>query len=95
MNAVINREAGEDLLESFAAERRAIAVANTDLSVSNWKEALKVPRALGLDPAAANVLHSAVTSKPASMLPPGKLIGYQCKLNCRLLCYLAIIGASD
>ncbi|CAL8460671.1 g201 [Coccomyxa elongata] len=69
--AVIKRETGEDLLESFEAERKAIAVANTELSVSNWKEALKVPRALGLDPAAANVLHSAVTSRPASMLPSG------------------------
>ncbi len=67
-------EAGEILLESFEAERKAIALANTELSVSNWNEAMKVPRALGLDPAAANVLHNAVTSRPASMLPSGELM---------------------
>lgn len=92
---MIKGEAGESLLESFQAERKAIAVANTELSVSNWKEALKVPRALGLDPAAANVLHSAVTSRPASMLPSGELIGYKCKQISMVLCYLAMTSASN
>ena len=69
--SVIQKRAGEMLLDSYEAERRAVAVANTELSVSNWKEALKVPQALGLDPAAANVLHSVVTSRPASMLSSG------------------------
>ncbi|EIE25479.1 hypothetical protein COCSUDRAFT_1587, partial [Coccomyxa subellipsoidea C-169] len=69
--AVIQKRAGGILLDSYEAERRAVAVANTELSVSNWKEALKVPQALGLDPAAANVLHSVITSRPASMLSSG------------------------
>lgn len=69
--AVTQKRAGASLLESYEAERRAIALANTELSVSNWKEALKVPQALGLDPAAANVLQSIVTSRPASMLSSG------------------------
>ena len=59
------------LLESYQAERRAIALANTALSVANWEEALKVPRALGLNPAAAQLLHSAVSSRAASLLPSG------------------------
>lgn len=73
--AVIKGEAGHDLLDTYEAERRAIAIANTELSVSNWKEALKVPQALGLDPAAANALQRAVTSRPASILPSGGVTG--------------------
>ena len=65
--------AQEDLLGSYEAERRAVAAANTALSVANWEEALKVPRALGLDPAAAQLLHRAVSSSAASLLPPGVL----------------------
>lgn len=69
--AVVTGQAGSGLLDSYNAERRAVAIANTNLSVANWREALKVPQALGLDPAAADMLHRAVTSTPASFLPAG------------------------
>lgn len=45
--------------------------ANTALSVTNFKEAIRVPEALGLDPRAAAVLNTAVTSGPLSLLPGG------------------------
>ena len=68
---MIQGSAREALLDSYGAERRAIALANTALSVANWEEALRVPRALGLDPAAARLLHRAVSSSAASLLPSG------------------------
>ena len=63
--------AGRGLLATYEAERRPIALANTALSVANFRDAVRVPAALGLDPRAANLLHAAVTSWPASLLPPG------------------------
>ncbi len=59
------------LLSSYEVERRAVALANTALSVSNWEQALRVPKALGLDPQAADLLQAAVLSRPASLLPQG------------------------
>lgn len=61
------------LLDSYQAERRPVAQANTDLSVANWHEAVKVPRILGLDPRAANLLNAVVGSKAMSLLPSGQL----------------------
>ena len=45
--------------------------ANTKLSVANFEEALRVPKALGLDPAAADLL--ATASSTAHQLFPGRL----------------------
>ena len=44
--------------------------ANTKLSVTNFEEAMRVPKALGLDPAAAELLASA--SSTAHQLFPGR-----------------------
>ena len=44
--------------------------ANTELSVANFGEAMRVPKALGLDPAAADLLASA-SSAAFSFLPGG------------------------
>ena len=44
--------------------------ANTKLSVANFEEAMRVPKALGLDPAAANLLASA--SSTAHRMFPGR-----------------------
>jgi len=63
--------AGPGLLATYEAERRPVALANTALSVANFRDAVRVPAALGLDPRAANLLHAAVTSWPASLLPSG------------------------
>jgi hypothetical protein len=56
---VIKGLAAPSLLESYQAERRPVALANTALSVANWREATRVPEALGLHPAAAAALSSA------------------------------------
>ncbi len=69
--AVLHKRAHTGLLGTYEPERRAVALANTALSVSNWEQALKVPQALGLDPRAATFLQAAVSSGPASLLPRG------------------------
>jgi hypothetical protein len=69
--AVLQGKAHASLLGTYEPERRAVALANTALSVSNWEQALKVPQALGLDPRAAALLQAAVSSAPASLLPKG------------------------
>jgi len=69
---VLQGKAHPSLLSTYEPERRAVALANTALSVSNWEQALKVPKALGLDPQAADLLQAAVMSRPASLLPQGK-----------------------
>ena len=69
--AVLSGTASPQLLDSYQAERRPVAQANTDLSVANWHEAVKVPKVLGLDPRAANLLNAVVGSGPMSLLPSG------------------------
>ncbi|KAG1678055.1 hypothetical protein FOA52_000851 [Chlamydomonas sp. UWO 241] len=61
---VLHGRAGEGLLDSYEAERKPIAEANTRLSVANYDAALAVPRALGLDPRAAALAASAVAAVP-------------------------------
>ncbi|KAI8463562.1 MAG: hypothetical protein J3K34DRAFT_526882, partial [Monoraphidium minutum] len=62
--AVVRGAASPDLLASYEAERRPVALANTALSVKNWGEAVRVPGALGLHPAAANLLSDAAAAAP-------------------------------
>ena len=50
------------LMRSYERERRPVAVGNTRLSVANFDRVLEVPAALGLPPAAANVLVATVPS---------------------------------
>ena len=50
------------LMRSYEHERRPVAVGNTRLSVANFDRVLEVPAALGLPPAAANVLVATVPS---------------------------------
>ncbi len=73
---MLQGRAHPELLDSYEQERRAVALANTALSVSNWEQALRVPKALGLDPQAADLLQAAVTSRPASLLPQGEDMVY-------------------
>ena len=83
--AVLQGKAHASLLRTYEPERKAVALANTALSVTNWEQALKVPRALGLDPRAAALLQAAVSSGPASLLPKGthKSIGSNIRLQQR------------
>ena len=69
--AVLAGQAPHALLDSYEAERRPVAQANTDLSVRNWQEATAVPRALGLDPSAAAALQALAGSPVAAQMPGG------------------------
>ncbi|KAF5835252.1 hypothetical protein DUNSADRAFT_7700 [Dunaliella salina] len=53
------------LLSSYEAERKPVAHANAALSESNWKEAVRVPSILGLDPRAADLLNNIASNMPA------------------------------
>ena len=68
---MLKGQASAELLDSYQAERRPVALANSALSVANWQDAMTVPRALGLDPAAASALQAVVASRPAQLLPQG------------------------
>lgn len=48
-----------------------IAQFNTALSVQNFKAAMRVPAALGLDPTIANAVHRALNNTVGSVLPSG------------------------
>ncbi|KAK9675449.1 hypothetical protein RND81_11G007900 [Saponaria officinalis] len=52
--SVINGIAPITLLNTYESERKPIAIFNTALSVENFKAAMEVPAALGLDPTIAN-----------------------------------------
>ena len=72
-HAVLKGQAGPQLLASYQAERQPVARANSALSMANWHDAMAVPRALGLDPAAAGALQRVAASGPVSLLPRGML----------------------
>ncbi|KAH0753984.1 hypothetical protein KY290_024254 [Solanum tuberosum] len=57
------------ILNSYELERSQIAQFNTALSVQNFKAAMKVPAALGLDPTVANAVHRALNDTVGSILP--------------------------
>ncbi len=78
--AVVNGLSQPQLLASYQAERQPVAQANTDLSVANWYEALKVPQVLGLDPRAANLLYST-----AKLLPEGQWLLISCSVKLSVL----------
>ncbi|XP_019200546.1 PREDICTED: uncharacterized protein LOC109194092 isoform X2 [Ipomoea nil] len=58
-------------LSTYEAERKQIATFNTMLSVQNFKAAMRVPAALGLDPTIANAVHQALNDTIGSILPSG------------------------
>jgi hypothetical protein len=62
--AVVSGAAGDRLIDSYEAERRPVALANTALSLANWRQAVRVPQALGLDPYLAGAFNAAVSSVP-------------------------------
>ncbi|XP_060184427.1 uncharacterized protein LOC132614085 isoform X1 [Lycium barbarum] len=57
------------ILDSYELERSQIAQFNTALSVENFKAAMRVPAALGLDPTVANAVHRALNDTVGSVLP--------------------------
>jgi 2-polyprenyl-6-methoxyphenol hydroxylase-like FAD-dependent oxidoreductase len=58
----------ECLLNSYDAERRPIAIANMNLSVDNFHEALEVARVIGLDFSTAQSVNSLLSSGPMASL---------------------------
>lgn len=58
--AIVNGIAPTRLLSTFETERKPIAIFNTKLSVQNFKAAMEVPAALGLDPTVANSVHRVI-----------------------------------
>ncbi|KAM6589571.1 hypothetical protein CsatA_012176 [Cannabis sativa] len=58
------------MLNTYETERRPIAILNTKLSVQNFKAAMAVPAALGLDPTVANSVHHVINGIGA-VLPSG------------------------
>jgi hypothetical protein len=71
--AVLRGRGGAALLDTYTAERRPVGLANMELSVGNFNEALRVPRLLGLDYRAANALSGALASGPLAWALPDTL----------------------
>ena len=61
-----NREA-ERLLSTYESERRPAAVNNARWSIENYEQTLAVPRALGLNPSLARLLHRLLNRIPAPL----------------------------
>lgn len=66
--SVIRGLSSPELLHTYEAERRPVAIRNTKLSLENFKSVLKIPNALGLPPIAANALRDVISNLP-SMVP--------------------------
>ncbi|KAL5551003.1 hypothetical protein UlMin_001179 [Ulmus minor] len=59
------------ILSTYEMERRPIAIFNTALSVQNFRAAMAVPTALGLDPTVANSVYRVINNGVGSILPSG------------------------
>ncbi|KAJ9169370.1 hypothetical protein P3X46_017573 [Hevea brasiliensis] len=69
--SVMKGIAPSSIIRTYEMERRPIAIFNTALSVQNFKAAMAVPAALGLDPSIANSVHQVINDGVASILPSG------------------------
>ncbi|XP_048233112.1 2,4-dichlorophenol 6-monooxygenase isoform X2 [Ricinus communis] len=63
--------APSSIIHTYEMERRPIALFNTALSVQNFRAAMAVPAALGLDPSVANSVHEVMNDGVGSILPSG------------------------
>ncbi|XP_057949519.1 uncharacterized protein LOC131144708 [Malania oleifera] len=71
LGAVVKGVAPSTILYTYETERRPIALFNTALSVQNFRAAMAVPTALGLNPTIANSVHGVVSNGVGSILPLG------------------------
>ncbi|KAG1330831.1 2,4-dichlorophenol 6-monooxygenase [Cocos nucifera] len=69
ISSLLNNIASPSIIQTYEVERRLIAISNTNLSVQNFKAAMSVPTALGLDPTIANSVHKVINSSLGSILP--------------------------
>ncbi|XP_057766922.1 uncharacterized protein LOC130987413 [Salvia miltiorrhiza] len=67
--SVLKGIAPPSILLTYETERRQIALYNTALSVENFKAAMAVPAALGLDPSIATSVHRTINENLGSILP--------------------------
>ncbi|CAN1295272.1 Putative polyketide hydroxylase [Linum perenne] len=67
--AVVKGISPSPLLRTYETERRPIALFNTELSVQNFRAAMAVPAAIGLDPTVANSGLAVVQRVIGSVLP--------------------------
>lgn len=67
--SVIKGTSPPSILSTYETERKQIAIFNTALSVKNFKAAMAVPAALGLDPQIANSVHRTINDTLSSVLP--------------------------
>ncbi|KAL0700050.1 hypothetical protein Bca4012_056172 [Brassica carinata] len=69
--ALVQGSAKSSILNTYETERRPIALFNTSLSIQNFRAAMSVPSALGLDPTIANSVHRFINKTVGSILPTG------------------------
>ncbi|VVA92426.1 unnamed protein product [Arabis nemorensis] len=69
--ALVQGSAKSSIINTYEAERRPIALFNTSLSVQNFRAAMSIPSALGLDPTVANSVHRFINQTVGSILPTG------------------------
>lgn len=69
--ALVQGSAKSSILNTYETERRPIALFNTSLSIQNFRAAMSVPSALGLDPTVANSVHRFINKTIGSILPTG------------------------
>ncbi|XP_020091632.1 uncharacterized protein LOC109712456 isoform X3 [Ananas comosus] len=67
--SLLSNISSPSILQTYETERRPIAISNTALSVENFKAAMSVPSALGLDPTIANSVHRVINSSLGSIMP--------------------------
>ncbi|KAJ0972388.1 hypothetical protein J5N97_020347 [Dioscorea zingiberensis] len=70
ISSLLNGISSPSILQTYEMERKPIAVSNTELSVQNFRAAMAVPAALGLDWTIANSVHEVINSSFGSILPP-------------------------
>ncbi|CAN1295269.1 Putative polyketide hydroxylase, partial [Linum perenne] len=73
--AVVKGISPSPLLRTYETERRPIALFNTELSVQNFRAAMAVPAAIGLDPTVANSVQRVIGSVLPSALQKTVLDG--------------------
>uniref|UniRef100_A0A0A9DBL2 FAD-binding domain-containing protein n=1 Tax=Arundo donax TaxID=35708 RepID=A0A0A9DBL2_ARUDO len=56
-------------MQTYESERQPVAIFNTELSVENFKAAMSIPAALGLDPTVANSVHQVINRSLGSVIP--------------------------
>ncbi|OAY32417.1 FAD-dependent monooxygenase apdD isoform X2 [Manihot esculenta] len=67
--SVMKGIAPSSIIRTYEMERRPIAIFNTALSVQNFRAAMAVPAALGIDPSFANSVHQVINDGVGSILP--------------------------